>query len=389
MRLLAAVVVLQLLVVLLVCFLAWHDPLTPTGVTLHGARYLADNFDRLSYLYRGQWAVMGGVPYRSHYSDYPLLMTLYYGLPFLLTREPRLLMMFLPLTNLLWLLLLLAGSVRLARSHLPLAGFWLLPTTAYFVANRFDIIPVALVAAALLLLARRHFLTSAALLALAINVKWYPAVMLLPVLMHLRTQGIPGRALLRFVAVIVVVTLALHAAGWLLAGSASLDPYRFHAVRPDEPAALAGALLALGGDGLRWCCLSPGTIAGVMVPALLTLLFWGAAILLPLRWPARTMPALVAQAAACCLLLIAGSRIYSPQWFLWYCSLAALSLSTRRDTLLLAAVSLASYVRFPVLFDLIGDGQPYAAWSLLIWLLNFLLLARLLRFSTNPHPGSS
>lgn len=375
-RLIGLLLVVHVFFALLVAAFAVYGPLHPTGVTLGGVRYFADNFDRLSYLWRGQWALDGGLPYRDRYSDYPLLMTLYYGLPYFATHDLRLLMAFFPLANCLWLAGALTASLALAASQRTLLAFWLLPTTAYFVANRFDIIPVALVAGALLLLQRRRPLGSALLLALAINVKWYPLVLLLPCLAYLRATAAPRRVLAGYLLVLVAVTAALHAAGWLMAGGDSLQPYLFHHERPVEPASLYGALAFF----------FPATQP--LLP-LLTGASWLAAVLLPLLRPPRTMPALLAQSATVCILLIAGSRIHSPQWLLWYGSLAALCLATPRGMLLLAAVSFATYIRFPVLFDLTGTGAAYAGWSLFVWLLSFLLLAELLRHCPPPPPAGS
>ncbi len=354
----------------LVCVVSLQDTAAPFGVLTGGARFVADNFDRFSYLYRGQWALTGGIPYRSHYSDYPFPMTLYYGLPHLLIPAPHLRALFFPVSNWFWFAALLACALPATANARTFCIFWALPTTWYFVANRFDIIPVTLSAAALLLLPRRPA-GSALLLALAVNVKWYPAALLLPALAFLRAQGASWPALLRYAGIVILVTLALHAAAFALAGSASFDAYRFHHERPVESASLY-ALLTL---------LLPGAFADCLSYAA-----WLLALLLPLARPPRTQPALLAQGAACLILLIAGSRIYSPQWLLWYGALAALVLTERRDLLLLAGVSLATYLRFPVCFDLWGDAAAHRLAAALVWLLNGLLLRRLLRRRETPTP---
>ena len=359
---------------------SWRQPLAVDGAKLYGVRYIADNFDRLSYLYRGQWAAGGSSPASNHYGDYPFLMTLYFGIPFKLTARPALLVNFFPAANFLWFALLLALTAPLAARPRAWLWFWALPTTAWFVGNRFDIIPVTFTAGALVLLQRRRLLASALLLALALGSKWYPLALFLPLFGYLRAQGVTLRVIAGYLLLPLLVAAGLQGLALPFAGGAAVSP-----------AILAGRIVPhLFGDIAAAEPGSLGSATAAVLPALapwlplLPLVCWGLAAALPLLRPPRSFTALLAQGAACLILLVAGAQMYSPQWFLWFGSLAALGLAARRDALLLAVISLATYIRFPVLYDLTGTGAAYAGWSLFVWGLIFLLLARLLRRPPGP-----
>lgn len=355
---------------------SWREPFASDGVRMQGVRCIADNFDRLCYLGRGQWAVGVSFPERGYYTNYPFLMTLYFGLPFLLTRTPELLLGFFPVSNLLWLALLLAMAAPLAGQSRSWLWFWALPTTAYFIGNRFDIIPVTFTVGALALLHRRRWLASSMLLALALSSKWYPLVLYLPLFRYLQANGANRRVIAGYLLLPLLVAGGLQCLAWPFASDA-----------PAQPVMLAGhELKRLFGTAAEADPASLIGLAAYFLPAalpwltLISPLCWALALALPLLQRPGSYAGLLAQGAACLILLIAGSHMYSPQWFLWYAPLAALCLTTARNAWLLAAISAATYLRFPLLFDLAGPGSLYyAAGALLVWLLNALLLVRLLR----------
>lgn len=134
------------------------------------------------------------VPYRDVFSEYPQIPTLLFGLvhiPFL--SQPDEDVAYVKYSALFSLLMIgvligLAGLIgrMLRREKLKYIFFLLLPAPLYFAFNRFDVLPALICTLALFMVQKKNWEYAAILLAIGTFTKWYPALLLLPILMYLQ-----------------------------------------------------------------------------------------------------------------------------------------------------------------------------------------------------------
>ena len=270
------------------------------------------------------------------------------------------------------------------------------------ILTRFDLVPAALVLAALALAVAGRRRAAALVVGVGAAVKLYPALLLPPLAIDAWRRG--GRRELAIVLGLAVAPVALaYIAFFALAPDGVLDSLGRQIGRPLQIESVgAGLLLALHqafGMGLGWTSGSgsqnlTGTGAGVLaalqgvVQIVAVVLVWVAYA----RGPS-TAERLVRYGAASVVAFVALSKVLSPQFLVWLVLLVPLVGGPRRRTALaLTAVACAlTAVWFPARYwDLVRDFDPLVSWLVLLRGLVLLgLLAALTWPATEPAPSRS
>jgi Glycosyltransferase family 87 len=279
---------------------------------------------------------------------------------------------------------LLAARLAGARARRVAWLVALLPVVAgAMVRTHFDLVPLALLLAALLAFAQQRPTLGGALLGAGAMTKLFPAIVL-PVAIAWLLGRREARAALRagaaFVAVVVVVSAPFLSSSYL-------DAYRFHLDRPVQiESTPATVLFALGGSHVTGAPVRPdrfksnglaGGSAGA-VDAFFVVLLVVAVALVAVRAAERPDPRRLVMCAFAALLAFAAlGKVLSPQFMIWLVPFAALAWvwGLRVPAALSAAAVAATQLWFPGrYFDLVArDGGVIV----LVALRNALLLAAL------------
>ena len=270
------------------------------------------------------------------------------------------------------------------------------------ILTRFDLVPAALVLAALALAVTGRRRAAALVVGVGAAVKLYPALLLPPLAIDAWRRG--GRRELAIVVGLAVAPVALaYIAFFAVAPDGVLDSLGRQIGRPLQIESVgAGLLLALHqafGMGLGWTSGSgsqnlTGTGAGVLAAlqgvaqVVAVVLVWVAYA----RGPS-TAERLVRYGAASVVAFVALSKVLSPQFLVWLVLLVPLvGGPRRRATLALTVVACAlTAVWFPARYwDLVRDFDPLVSWLVLLRGLVLLgLLAALTWPATEPAPSRS
>jgi hypothetical protein len=245
------------------------------------------------------------------------------------------------------------------------------------VLTRFDLVPAALVAAAVALMGTGRLRAAAVVLGAGVAVKLYPAVLVpLVAITAWRRRG--RREALVVVALAAAPVLLVYVPFLVLAPEGVADSFGRQLGRPLQIESLgAGVLLALHhafGMSLEWSSGSgsqnlTGSAAGAVAFGLgvaqvtaLVLVWVGFA-----RGPA-TAERLVRYSAAALVAFVALSKVLSPQFLVWLVLLVPLVGGVRgRATLWLTILACAlTAIWFPALYwELVREFDPLASWLVL------------------------
>ncbi len=239
-----------------------------------------------------------------------------------------------------------------------------LPAALYFGLNRFDVLPALLTALSLAGLGRRWVIASAVLLAAAMMLKVYPAL-LAPLL--LRFLWPDRRAALVWATAFAATAAAFVLPPLLLWGWEPMwAPYRYQLSRDPSPATLYGLLLppALGhGDRI-------GTVFRLGTLALATILL--------LRGRPADMTAVLRRGTLLLIVFVTLPVFYSPQWILWLVPLLAPLVRRLRGLLGLAlALDLVTYLTFPGMMGVFDDSPYLGSLKEPLWHWHHILLGAL------------
>src|SRR5262245_42342952 len=210
----------------------------------------------------------------------------------------------------------------------------LLPGVAFFVLNRYDVLPALFTGLAFAALGRRRSGLAGASLALAALLKVYPVLFVPLVLRHLWSDR---RAALRFAGVFMATGLLafvplLEGADWV----ALWAPYKFQLTRPPEHGlTIYGCLVPVD--------LAEGTL-GVVFRLTTLAAFSGLMIITPIR----DLASLLRRCAVILMVFVTLAVFYSPQWIVWFAPLLApLVRRERAIGAAAAALDLINFATFP------------------------------------------
>lgn len=270
------------------------------------------------------------------------------------------------------------------------------------ILTRFDLLPAALVAGAIVLLAARRLRAAAVVVGIGIAVKLYPVV-LVPLLGIAAWRRGGRRELLGVLALVAAPVAVLYLPFLALAPGGVLDSLGRQVGRPLQVESVgAGILLASHqafGTALAWSSGSgsqnlTGTAANALAVAqgiaqagavaLVWLSFW--------RGPATT-ERLVRHSAAAVVAFVALSKVLSPQFLVWLVLLVPLVGGARsRAALWLTVLACAlTALWFPARYwELVKEFDPLASWLVLARGATLLaLLAVLMWPATERAPARS
>jgi hypothetical protein len=270
------------------------------------------------------------------------------------------------------------------------------------ILTRFDLVPAALVVAALALAVAGRGRAAALVVGVGAAVKLYPALLLPPLAIDAWRRG--GRRELAIVVGLAAAPIVLVYVAFLAAAPEGvLDSLGRQLGRPLQIESVgAGVLLALHqavGMGLDWTSGSgsqnlTGTGAGAL--AVLQGVAQVAAVVLVWVAYARgpsTTERLVRYGAASVVAFVALSKVLSPQFLVWLVLLVPLVAGPRRRAALgLTVVACAlTAIWFPARYwDLVRDFDPLASWLVLLRGIVLLgLLAALTWPATERGPSRS
>jgi hypothetical protein len=278
------------------------------------------------------------------------------------------------------------------------------------ILTRFDLLPAALVALAILLLAGGRLRAASVVVGIGVAVKLYPAV-LVPLLAVAAWRRSGRRELGIVLGLAALPVVAAYLPFLLVAPDGVVDSLGRQLGRPLQIESLgAGVLLAVHhvfGMELEWSSGSgsqnlTGTtadvvavlhgVAQVVAVALVCVSF--------ARGPATT-ERLVRHAAAAVVAFVALSKVLSPQFLVWLVLLVPLVGGARSRAALWATVAACALtaVWFPALYwELVREFDPLASWLVLARGVALLVLLALLTWpatapatarsrSPDPSPG--
>jgi len=317
----------------------------------------------------------GALPYRDVFSEYPPLASVAIVLPGAVgTGAEAFRLAFAGWT---WLLasavVVLCGALAArtggGRRRALLAAASMPVLCGALVRTHFDVAPVALTLAALLLLCVERPRAGLAVLGLAAMTKFFPLLACPVALAWLVGRG-RTREAVQSAAALACVVAVLSTAALVASPDGALDAVRYHVDRPVQiESTPALALLALDEAGLGDAVsvashrsdglLHPadGVVAGALFAGLL-----GVVALLALLAFRRPDPrSLVLTSLAAVTAFVVLGKVLSPQFLIWVLSLGALALAWRMYTLA-AVVGLAAIftqIEFPGrYFDLVAR-EPF------------------------------
>ena len=330
-------------------------------------RFFNDYSDRLVYAARGAWVLSGKVPYVDAFCEYPQVAVLFFSLPYLL------LIAFFPSVfpvTLYYLVLYQLLSLAIALATVWILGKMIgaenrwrllllaLPASAYFIFNRFDILPAFLCILSLYLFGEKKYGFSAVVLACGVMVKWY-LLLILPIYL-IGYAPLSFRKRVGMVLVFGITVLAFLLPTYLLGGlPAVLMPYTFHLGRGIE----SGSLLYFVDTFLNG-------LFGIHInsPWLMRMFFLlqFSGLALALIFRLRTREQVIQLSALSLIPFFIFAKFYSPQWWLWLLPLLIPLIRRREDALPVIGFDLVTYVAFPVFYDLFSPASKISISMALI-----------------------
>jgi uncharacterized membrane protein len=259
------------------------------------------------------------------------------------------------------------GDERVAVLTVALAPL----LTGAMIRTHFDLLPVAMTLAALVLILRERPVAGFAVLGLATMTKGFPIVVAPVALAWLVARG-EGRAALRGACALAAVAAVLAGLAVAASPSGALDAIRYQTDRPVQieslPAVGIRAIEALGGrqatavqsfksDGLE----HPAASALTAISAFLCVAFIALFVVSAAR--SRGDPRVLTLGSLAAITAFATfGKVLSPQYLLWVMPLGALALAWRRWVLAAAVgvATLLTFVEFPSRYFQLVDGRPFA-----------------------------
>lgn len=345
-------------------FSATATPVISAGECTLAAKHLPhDPCDLARYKFLGQWVTNGQTPFRDYEAEYPPLAVAFFGAVRAVTTTDRgYVAVFTAAVALAAVGLALVTASTLLR--LGRSPWWLLvlllPSSLYYLMNRFDVLAVLPLVAAIGALLGKRYRTAGVLLGIAVGVKFFP-ILLAPLFLiteRADRPGVPWRAL-RFPLAFIGTAAATYLIPALFWGPGVLGAVVMQIARLPARGSLLTALL-----------LHFTSNATTPLAVLLRALFTGLTVVplvgsalarIPTAEPSRAR-AVVGWSGLILVTTVLLNPFFSPQFLIWYVPL--LLLLTIRPTpawaALLVLLDLSTFVQFPVVFDLAG---PFGAMT--------------------------
>jgi uncharacterized membrane protein len=324
------------------------------------------------WVFRGDAAAFlgGALPYRDVFFEYPPLAAPVLALPGIGGtgiddyRRGFVVMAFALATCVLLLVRELArrtgGDARLAMAAVALSPLLL----GAALRNHFDLAPVALTLAALVLLVRARPVAGLSVLGLAVAMKGYPIAVAPVALGWLVARG-DRRAALRGGALLAAIVVAAAAVPVAISPSGARDAFVWQAQRPVQVESTPATILNLAGvrPGGVESGRSDGLVHPAAQPVAAVVAALGAAALALLAVGAARRPdprSLVLAALAATAAYAAFGKVLSPQYLVWTLPLMALALAWRMRVLAgaLAAAMLLTFFEFPIRYPALLARDP-------------------------------
>ncbi len=267
--------------------------------------------------------------------------------------------------------------------HASTAGllYNLSPIVLHTWVSRYDAIPVFFTVVSLYLILRKRYTYSFLMIAAGIMFKWYPGIMLLPFLSHMRKNESSRRAIRRSLAVLVTFCLAMVLPFFVMSPQFFLESYVFHLGRGWNYQSL-WTLLLLAPGGFFATGISSETVSAV------SMFLQSVGCLSVLAFRIKEPRGLIMACAYVIMIFVFFTKFYSPQYAAWFTPLLLLSLAGSYGWLLQILFQISAYVEYPVLWNLrFSEAYPYFYWAVA---LKFLLLGigilRIVYLFLQPYP---
>jgi len=334
----------------------------------------------------GERIANGLVPYRDFAFEYPPAALPFIALPALLTDSLGAFRVVfaaeMAVAGAVGVVLVAAGLRSLGAGfvdrRIALAVVALVPLLlGGVILTRFDLVPAALVAGAMLLLVSGRLRAGALVVGVGVAVKLYPAV-LVPLLGIVAWRRGGGRELAAVLGLAAAPAVLAYVPFLLVAPDGVVDSLGRQLGRPLQIESLgAGVLLVLhaaAGTSLGWASGSGSqNLTGTAAGALAVVQGVAQALAVALVWVSfwrgeSTTERLVRHAAASVVAFVALSKVLSPQFLVWLVLLVPLVVNARsRATLgLMTAACALTALWFPARYwELVKEFDPLASWLVL------------------------
>lgn len=292
---------------------------------------------------------------------------------------------------------IIVASDILRGLHRSQSWLWLLflPSSLYFIFNRFDILVAFVLLVSIRCLTRKQFFWSLVFLALSVLLKWHTAF-LAPIyffyLVPFLSNTTAKREIIRgWVVFLALFSLTHLFAGWIFGFDVVFDPYILQLYRSSEIGSLFAALF-----GGRIYGINPIEFLGIfsLTPFLKELLslFFGILRFLPIVllpvWFIRhsrskhfeiTFESFLLWSCLILMNFILWNNVYSNQWILWFLPLLVFVTRRVKEVALLVVFDILNYLQFPLFYERLLHGGVWlfqatvlVRSAILLWLVYFV-----------------
>jgi len=324
-----------------------------------------DLFLKNSYFDQSRWVDTQLIPYKDYVVEYPPIGLYWYSLPRFLVNvygETDFLYGFVFIS-----LLAVLGIYFLLQKYQPQYVLFLCtPTFFYFGFCRFDAFPALVSLLAVILVLRKKHYWGGAVLALAIGIKWYPVVLILPLLAVVENK-------VKWLMLVGSLGFIFCFHNIYYAGiDGALSTYLFHTGRIFNTESLLYLINKyLLASGNLQALMNSFSLLQFLPSVLVALFLW-------LKKPELSKQTLALSAIICILSFILFAKFNSPQWLIWVIPFVILS-ADKEIVWSYFALDVMNYITVPLAFRIVDDAtETFDIFNtlrivLVIWLLGLAI----------------